>query len=641
MAAAANGSGANGGSAHPPPPPMPGCLPNGVPISVLTDSYKATHYLQYPPDVERLVAYGEFRAGLKTDDDDAGAASTPPTAHSSSSSPSNPAFAAAAAAIASPPHQQKDTRFVWFGIRYVVENYLCRRWTEADVSAADAFFSTHRAPGPSSFPFPRDLFLRFVRENDGYFPVTLRALPEGTVAHARVPVYQIEAQAPYAPLCTFLETLLTTCWYPSTVATLSRRVRDTIERSFELSGSGDSGKDDPLIPSRLHDFGMRGCTCLEQSVIGGCAHLLSFEGTDTLPAAFYAQFHLNHGKPVGFSIPATEHSVMTAWPDEAGAVLNMIERFGEGCFACVMDSYDYGRALKEVLPAVASAKNAKGPGGFMVLRPDSGDPAEVVVEALEACSRVFGYDVNAKGFKVLRGCGVIQGDGMSPGAVRRVLGAVMGAGFSASNVAFGMGGGLLQKVNRDSMSFATKLCRVDVKRQKEGAGGEGGGGAGGGDGNAAAAAAAPPSSSLSSASGRDVMKRPRTDPNKASFPGRLAVKRVGGVPTVFPADSGEVSAEEDLLRVVYDRRPVVVGTAVTSGGAEDNGGKQQQKGWEDFDALKARVLREWRALPPHADPVSASLRAKMAAFHAPHSGPGEGAEAAAEPAAAAGSNGHA
>jgi len=679
-----NGNGDGDGGATPPPRPPamapPGCLPNGVPISVLTDSYKATHYLQYPDDVQRLVAYGEFRAGLKTDDDaDAG----PPlggAAEAEGASPSS--FAAASAAIAAPP--PRDTRFVWFGVRYVVEHYLHRVWTEADVDAAAAFFATHRAPGAGPFPFPRELFSRFVRDNGGYFPVTLRALPEGTVAHARVPVYQIEAEGAYAPLCTFLETLLTTVWYPSTVATLSRRVRDTIERAFELSASplplpptpspptpptpspvaadaadgpsapppgagppgpspstldghsGGCGRDHPLIPSRLHDFGMRGCTCVEQAVLGGCAHLLSFDGTDTLPAAYYAQFSLNGGKAVGGSIPATEHSVMTSWPDEAGAVLNMIERFGDGAFACVMDSYDYRRALEEVLPSVARAKSARGPGGFMVLRPDSGDPADAVVEALDACDRVFGSDANARGFRVLRGCGVIQGDGMSPRAVRRVLARCLAAGYCASNVAFGMGGGLLQKVNRDSMSFATKLCRVDVRGQEGGApGGGGGADAGGGQGGGGRGQGG------GQGGGRDVMKRPRTDPSKASFPGTLAVKRVGGVPTVFPADGGEVAPEEDMLRVVYACGPVMA-AAGAKGAAAAAGGGAEPRCWEDFDALRARVAREWRALLPHADPISASLRAKMAAFQPPPAtGAAAVAAATAAAAAAAPGNGHA
>jgi nicotinamide phosphoribosyltransferase len=93
--------------------------------------------------------------------------------------------------------------------------------------------------------------------------------------------------------------------YPTTVATSSRRARDIIEAAFETSVEG--GRSNPLLRSRLHDFGFRGCCTVEQSVLGGCAHLLNFDGTDTMSAAYYAQFHLNGGRPVGMSIPATEH----------------------------------------------------------------------------------------------------------------------------------------------------------------------------------------------------------------------------------------------------------------------------------------------------------------------------------------------
>lgn len=130
------------------------------------------------------------------------------------------------------------------------------------------------------------------------------------------------------------------------MATLSRRAHDIIAAAFEASADG--GRQNPLLASRLHDFGFRGCTTLEQSVLGGCAHLLNFDGTDTMSAAYYAQFHLNGGRPVGMSIPATEHSVMTCWPDERTAIFNMIEHFGTGAFATVMDSYDYGAALEQV-----------------------------------------------------------------------------------------------------------------------------------------------------------------------------------------------------------------------------------------------------------------------------------------------------
>jgi nicotinamide phosphoribosyltransferase len=167
---------------------------------------------------------------------------------------------------------------------------------------ASKFYSTHGAGG-TPLPWPKDLFDKIVKEHDGYFPVKVQALREGTCTHARVPAFQITTEGEFAPLCTFLETLLTHLWYPCTVATLSRRTRDVIEAAFEKSCEG--GKASPLVLSRLHDFGMRGCTTLEQSIVGGLAHLINFEGTDTMPAAFYAQMHLNGGKPVAYSIPAT------------------------------------------------------------------------------------------------------------------------------------------------------------------------------------------------------------------------------------------------------------------------------------------------------------------------------------------------
>ena len=138
-----------------------------------------------------------------------------------------------------------------------------------------------------------------------------QALRDGTAAHVHVPIYQITAENEYAPLCTFLETVLTHLWYGTNVATLSRRARDTIERAFVKSVDDSAAF---LLESRLHDFGFRGATGVEASVVGGCGHLLNFRGSDTMSAAYYAQFELNNGKPVAQSVPATEHSVMTSWP---------------------------------------------------------------------------------------------------------------------------------------------------------------------------------------------------------------------------------------------------------------------------------------------------------------------------------------
>ncbi|KAI8816390.1 nicotinate phosphoribosyltransferase family-domain-containing protein [Fimicolochytrium jonesii] len=491
----------------------------GIPPPLLTDSYKTTHFHLYP-EAQKMVAYGEFRAGFNKD--------------------------------------TNDSRMVFYGMRYIIENYVAVKWTREDVEMAEQFFKTHNA-GFTEFPFPKDLFLKFVDENDGGFPVRIDALPEGTVVFPHLPVYQITAENEYARLVTYLETVLTMIWYPSTVATLSRRSRDLIEAAYEKSVDE---KGYWTLDSRLHDFGFRGCTSVEQSIIGGCAHLLNFEGTDTMSAAFYAQFKLNNGRAVATSIPATEHSVMTSYPTEVEAMSVLLERYGSGVCACVMDSYDYVEALETVLPAIAKLKCKKG--GFLVLRPDSGDPVEVVLQGLRAIDKVFGSDLNAKGYKVVRGASVIQGDAVTYDSLGKMLAAVLDAGFAAQTVGFGMGGGLLQKVNRDTMSFATKLSKVVNKDGSE----------------------------------REVMKMPKTGADKFSLPGEFHIVRNSqSIPIVYPSPPPlPLSSTPSLLQTVYDHnRPLPTK-------------------WDDFTTVRERVKREWTAVPKAVDVLSPELRARIEVF---------------------------
>lgn len=375
-----------------------------------------------------------------------------------------------------------------------------------------------------------------MKENNGYFPVKIEALPEGTCASVHVPVYQITAEGIYARLITFLETLLTMVWYPSTVATLSRRAKDVIAEAFDNSVEDDCRF---LLDSRLHDFGFRGCTCVEQSVLGGAAHLLNFTGSDTCSAAYHVQFNLNGGRPIAQSIPATEHSVMTSWRNEKLAMANMIDNFGgeNKIFACVMDSYDYDQALNKVMPSLAEKHKAKG--GLMVLRPDSGDPVQCMIDAMKAGEKTFGATKNKKGFKVLNSVSAIQGDGINLAVVGDILKAIHKAGYSAQCVAFGMGSGLLQKLNRDTMQFATKLSYIKYQDDSE----------------------------------RLVMKKPKTDGGKISFPGVLSVKRVDGQLMIFPreADVKDEDLPDNELKVVYDH------------------GKKIAFKWDDFDTVRARV----------------------------------------------------
>jgi len=238
----------------------------------------------------------------------------------------------------------------------------------------------------------------------------------------------------------------------------------------------------------------------------------------------------------------------------------MIDKFGGGVFATVMDSYDYNRALTQIVPSVAGYHKQKG--GLWVFRPDSGDPVDAIMAALRAGEQAFGSTKNKKGFKVNNGVGCIQGDGISMPVVRKILDAVLKEGYSAQNVAFGMGGGLLQKVNRDSMSFATKLSFIEY----------------------------------ADGSQRDIMKLPKTDTGKVSLPGILRVKRDAqtGLETVLPRDPSDHTYDaNDILRPVYDHRPIP--------GVWD----------EDFDTIRKRIQEQWTRSPKVHDPVSDVLKEKI------------------------------
>lgn len=483
-----------------------------------TDTYKLSHPEQYPTSIINMTAKGGFRKSFKGIDG--------------------------------------DNRFITYG-GHDFEKFLRIKWTKEDVDFADHFFSTYNI-GHTQHPFPKQLFMDFIEETGGYFPVKIQALPDGSVALVGTPIYQITASGKYASIVTFLETRMVQLWYPSTVATLSRMTKDIIFGYFEKTVDDEFYF---LIDSRLHDFGMRGCTCMEQAKIGGIAHLLNFTGSDNGIAAATIQYQLNNGIPYATSIPASEHSVMMS-DGELTMVKRLIENTPEnGFISIVADTYDYDWFLNFILPAIGDMVKAKNI--TLIIRPDSGDPVEAVIAALNAADSVFGSNTNNKGFKVLKNSGVIQGDGININTIGPILEAVMNAGFSAQNVVFGMGGGLLQGVNRDTMSFATKLSEVIYEDDTK----------------------------------REVMKAPITDSGKTSLPGKIDVgKDSNGVPRVYPANDLPIGFVSDYV-TIWDSGPVI-----------------KESEWPLFKDLVKKVEAEWTSLEPFKqdDPLSDVMKAKKA-----------------------------
>jgi len=380
-------------------------------IILNTDSYKVSMFKQYPAGTTGVYSYIESRGG-------------------------------------------RYDRTVFFGLQAFIKEYLLDPITQSDIDIADEILTAHGEP------FNRAGWQYILDKHMGYLPVVIRAVPEGTVVPVKNVLATIENTDPECFwLTTWLETaLLRAVWYPTTVATQSWKIRQVILDYLEKTG------DPNLIDFKLHDFGARGVSSLESASIGGAAHLVNFMGSDTISGVVYAREYYGAGVS-GFSIPAAEHSTITSWgrDNEVKAYDNMLKQFAKpgSIVAVVSDSYDVYNAA-EKLWGTELRQQVVDSGATVVIRPDSGDPVEVNRRLIEILGEKFGYTTNAKGFKVLNNVRLIQGDGVNELTIRSILGAFMANGWSADNIAFGMGGALLQQVDRDTQKFAMKCSSAQI-----------------------------------------------------------------------------------------------------------------------------------------------------------------------------------
>jgi nicotinamide phosphoribosyltransferase len=380
-------------------------------IILNTDSYKVSMFKQYPAGTTGVYSYIESRGG-------------------------------------------RYDRTVFFGLQAFIKEYLLAPITQSDIDIAEEILTLHGEP------FNRAGWQYILDKHMGYLPVVIRAVPEGTVVPVSNVLATIENTDPECFwLTTWLETtLLRAIWYPTTVATQSRKIRGLILDYLERTG------DPSLIDFKLHDFGARGVSSLESAAIGGASHLINFMGTDTISGILYAREYYNAGV-AGFSIPAAEHSTITSWgrDGEVDAYRNMLDQFARpgSIVAIVSDSYDIFNATSR-LWGEELRQQVIDSGATVVIRPDSGDPLTINQKLIEILGQKFGYTTNAKGFKVLNNVRLIQGDGVNELSIRSILGGFMAMGWSADNIAFGMGGALLQQLDRDTQKFAMKCSSAQV-----------------------------------------------------------------------------------------------------------------------------------------------------------------------------------
>ncbi len=346
---------------------------------------------------------------------------------------------------------------VFFGLQYYLKEYLVGQVvTEEKIDEAEEIFSLHFG---NRNLFNRDGWEHILIKHDGRLPVSIKAIPEGTVVPRANVLMTIENTDPECYwLTNYLETLLVQVWYGCTIATQSR------EFKLLLLDFMDKTSDDvSMIDFKLHDFGFRGVSSVESAGVGGCAHLINFKGTDTVAGLIVARDYYNCSM-AGYSIPASEHSTITAWGPEGelSAFDNMLTQYPEGLVACVSDSYNIHKACSDYWGKQLKDKILKR-NGVLVVRPDSGEPRVTVIRTLEELGRAFGFVRNRKGFKVLPPqIRVIQGDGIDFESIKGIIDSMWREQWAADNIAFGSGGGLLQKVNRDTLRFAFKCSSVKI-----------------------------------------------------------------------------------------------------------------------------------------------------------------------------------
>ena len=377
-------------------------------LILMTDSYKLSHWKQYPKGMRKVYSYLESRGG-------------------------------------------DYPKTMFFGLQYYLINYLQGSVvTMEDVEEANEFSKAH---------FGTDIFNRegweyIVKRHGGKLPLRIKAVKEGSVVPVSNVLMTIENTDPNCYwLTNAMETLLMKIWYPITIATNSFYAKNIILKFLDKTSDDTSG-----LPFKLHDFGYRGVSSEETAGLGAMANLVNFMGTDTLAGITYAnKFYQGNNEMFAFSVPASEHSVACSFGIdlEEDYFLNMLEQYPTGIVSIVSDTYNVfnfvetmGRKYKDKILER---------DGTVVFRPDSGDPVEVNMKLIDVLWGIFGGSYTKNGYKLLDShVRLIQGDGIDNDMIELILFTAKANGYSADNWVFGSGGGLLQKFDRDTLKFAIK-----------------------------------------------------------------------------------------------------------------------------------------------------------------------------------------
>ena len=397
-----------------------------------TDSYKLGHYLMLVDGVENASSYFESRENTFSE------------------------------------------KTLWFGLQYYLKKM--GKVLQQDVEEVEEEVEDHLGPGI----FNRKGWEKIINVYNGDLPITIRSLPEGSYVKSSIPLLDItltEDDKELAWLPQYIESYLMHVWLPSAVATLSFNTKVDIANYWLQTCDNLNG-----LEFALHDFGYRAVGDDDAAAIAGLGHLVNFRGTDTFPAIKLGKKMYDMRKDHALSVFASEHSIMTQLGKggEEEVFLHLLNTIPKDkLLSVVIDSYcPYNFISNIVRKHADKVLERTAP---TVFRPDSTTgrhpkPADQVVWIQKELMDIFGYHTTNKGFDELNSkLGNLWGDGIDRPGVNEILRAVVANGISVRSNVFGMGGGLLQKINRDNLRFALKKSAqkmngkwMDIKKETYG-----------------------------------------------------------------------------------------------------------------------------------------------------------------------------
>ncbi len=369
---------------------------------------------------------------------------------------------------------------VFFGLQYFIKEYLVRQFNENFFSKPKEEVLRQYARRIDNYLGKDSITYQHIADlhDLGYLPLEIKAVAEGMLVPMRVPVFTIKNTVPeFFWLTNMLETIMSAIlWKPCTSATTAFQYLKTFTQYAKDTVGNDMG----FIPWQGHDFSFRGMSGVEDAIISGAGHLLSFAGTDTIPAIDFLETFYNANceqELIGGSVPATEHSVMCMGTQDGE--IKTFERlicdiYPAGIVSIVSDTWDFWQVITEFLPALKEKVLARN--GKVVIRPDSGDPVKIIIGdpsapagspeykgAIECLWETFGGITTEKGYKLLDGhVGLIYGDSITTERQLAILEGLKKKGFASYNVVLGIGSYTYEYVTRDTFGFAMKATYGEV-----------------------------------------------------------------------------------------------------------------------------------------------------------------------------------